>query len=271
MTARFVSRARLPSEELGAPLASGTGAVDPPPSPFPRGTPEWISTAVQWRNYRRTVVGLGILAVGSALFWVPFLGAAATVVLVTGVVLLLLGRMEFGPAHRRCVESGGLLLLGAAAANLVVLVLYLATFLPLFTVPTDTALTASFSQILVGGIVTGALFAAGCVALPFALADRLGRGLLVIGLALQVVVSVVTFSDLAPVLPSLAGSTFNGSFGSLGLGSPAAIDFLGYQLLGLIPSAFFGVAYYRVWRRIDQGEFPPPLGAARPIVSTRSA
>ncbi len=252
-------------------MASGTGAVVPHPSPFPRGTPEWVSTAVQWRNYRRTVDGLIVVAVGSALFWVPVLGAAAAVVLATGVVLLLLGRKEFGPAHRRCVEYGGLLLLGAAVVNLVVLALFLSTFGPSFTAATDTGLTASFGQILVGGIVTGALFAAGCAALPFALADRLGRGLLVIGLALQVVVSAVTYSVLAPVLPSLASSTFNGYFGSLGLGSPAALDFLGYPLLGLIPSVFFAAAYYRAWRRTDQGEVRPPPEAARPIVWTRSA
>ncbi len=252
-------------------MAGRTDAVAPLSSPFPRGTPEWVSTALQWRNYRRTVDGLIVLAVGSALFWIPFLGAAAAVVLATGVVLLLLGRTEFGPAHRRCVEFGGLLLLGAAAANLVVLGLFLSTFLPSSTVATDAALTAGFRQILVGGIVTGALFAAGCVALPFALADRLGRGLLGVALVLQVVVSVVTFSVLAPLLPSLAPSTFNGYVGSIGLGSPAALDFLGYQLLGLLPALFFTVACYRVWRQTDREEFDPPLVAAQPIDSARSA
>lgn len=54
-------------------------------------------------------------------------------------------------------------------------------------------------------------------------------------------------------------------------GSQAALAFLGYQLLGPLPSVFLTVAYYRVWQRTDHREIPLPFGATQPIPSTRSA
>ena len=185
--------------------APGPSPAGPPVSGATRGTAARVPGAAPRGDY--TEQALLWMALGFGLGWIPVAGEVGGLLLLGGVVLLFLGRKEYGPAHRRFVDVGiGALVVGEGGAFVANLAFQSALFqdvsgtgqVGLGTTDPWIALGAGFSV----------LTALASVLLIYRIAERPARGVLwtALGLAAAIAAAraVLTALNVAQIVGSLA-------------------------------------------------------------------
>jgi len=282
----------LPTSSIPASILSTPATVQPqasPPTVPPQYTYAHTSTDTlrEWADVKRrkdtgsTKNGLVILAIGFAVstigvvasYFTTLLGPVALILgFVSGIaglaslvggLLVVLGRQSFGPKHsRNAIISVVLFITSIILSVIGGLIFTFSVVLAVFNAAsnassvTSASITNAFNIFLVTIIVGAVLSGMASVFLTYALQQSTGRIILwaayISSLALTIMNSIVTFQGIAEAInEAFANGRYN----------PAPLQGLQsqqnpLQLLTIIPTLVFALAFYMVWDRIVKGELP---------------
>lgn len=234
------------------PPASGGPAFPSPSSP-----PEY--SYEQRRGIDRTKTGVALLAVGSALGWIPVISLLGGLLALVGAILVIMGREAFGPAHSRNVAIAivlyliGLFGVFILAAGLVGQI-EAAVALPAPQV--EGGMVDAFNTFLVGGIVVGIFSGLAVVLFLYALLDSVGKVLIWASFFASFGLLLFVWAVIIGQVGSATSAAFASSPPDLGplLALDAQINAL--RLLDILPDLLMAAAAYVAWSRIDQGKIP---------------
>lgn len=200
----------------------------------------------------RTITGLMLLVVGFFLAWIPFVSILGGLISLIGIIILILGRQGFGEPHRRYVVIGGLLFLLTIIASIALVIGFIIALLGQVslspsgtTVLNQSGLRADLYALFIGAAVVGIIAGLSEVVMVYALSDHTTRILLWVGFVTSVALSLLTLVILFPqvataVTQATSGTTFHaGPIDSLETES----DLLGATKV--LPSLLFAWAYIR--------------------------
>ncbi len=239
----------------------------PYPTPYPSPPAYQAMVAAQETKKRVdwTKIGLLLLFIGILMGWVPYIGFVGLLLIVIGGFFVIFGRKPFGPLHSRYVMVSLFLVIAAIVAEIALSVILFALFIGQFASggpPDPSAVLQAFGGFvdayLIGTAVASSVVALAALLLTYSLQQRLGRYFLWAGLVANVAVQVVRFF----VIRALFATLLSGGFPPTPV-NPFALSLLSSQaiavtLLGGIPAALNGAAYYLVWSRVNHGEIPVP-------------
>jgi len=198
------------------------------------------------------------MVIAFALAWIPFVDIVGGILALVGLIYLWNGRPELGPVHSGEVKVGVLLLVVAIVLGIAGAIVFVAaTFSFNVTLngtqpavthpPVSLALEAAVAVIL----TVAAALAAGCwVKLPYSLADPTARKLLLVGGVLEVAFAALYSVSEVQALAAVE-SVFSTGASSGPLPSPLLVG-----LLLAVPDLVFLVAYFRIRKRLLDGDFP---------------
>ena len=218
--------------------------------------------------------GLLILAIGYVLsasilvlaYFAPILaglvGLAGLASLI-GALLVVLGRHSFGPKHSRNVILSVVLFIASIVITVIgtftfTFSVLLATFNAASgsTSVTPASITNAFNILLITLVIGTVLSGLAALFLTYALQQTTGRILLLGGyissMALMILNSIGTLQGLAEAMnEAFANGRYN----------PAPLQALQsqrnpIQLLAVLPTLAFALAFYLAWSRINRGELP---------------
>ena len=211
-----------------------------------------------------TKSGLGFMAVGLILLWIPLLSWFGLFFAFLGVAFLWFGRRAFNDAYRRGVNRGCALIATGLAIQLAFAILLYVWIDLAAAAPGQTvagllgAFRADLTTYVVASYVSAVVLALGVALVPYARADNISRELLWGGLGFTIVLSGLAlnfaYGDVLAAVAA-AGASYPANTGPL-------VD-LQYQLLYLgllsaVPDLLFAWAYLRVRSR----QFPRPTARA---------
>ncbi len=184
----------------------------------------------------RTNTGLLLIAIGFFIGWVPFVGIVGGIIELIGAILVILGRMAFGPRHARNVIWS--IIIWVIGIVVGVVAVFVAIFMAIANrgggAP-PPSFANSFAGDFFGAIAVGVAIASiAYILFIYELEQTNGRILLFLGYALNLVSYLVTYL-------LLSGNTLS-VFG----------------LVALAPGVVFGIAYLLARQRIVHGEIPGP-------------
>jgi MFS family permease len=243
----------------GAPLGAAAAAA-PPAYPYsvpPGYTPYGPSVDYERnRQVDRTKTGALLLLIGTLLSWIPLIQFVGYLLIFIGVILVILGRKAFGPAHsRNVVVSIVLFIVG------ILVVIGVAVFAALSnlsgvigpggTVNVTPAFLASVANAgLLAGIVAAFILGIAELLFTYGLQAQTGRILLWAAYGANIALSVTLYLALSPL--------FNGVITAADYDS-ALLTQETYALLNVIPAMLFAGADYLAWSRINRREIPAPV------------
>ena len=208
------------------------------------------------RSRSHTRSGLGFVALGLILLWIPVLSWFGIFFSLLGVAFLWSGRRAFNEAHRRAVKWG----CAAIGAGLAI---YLGAQLVLFVwldlaigVPGQTAsglwaaFQADLTTFVIATFVASVVLALGVVIVPYARADSVSKGLLWAGLGATILLSGIALSlSYSDVIAAVAAASSSYPVNLLPIQMlNAELLFLG--LFSAVPDLLLAAAYLRVRSRL---------------------
>jgi len=225
--------------------------------------------------------GLFILAVGFAVSTVGVFSSHFTITpapfalilgLVSGIaglaslaggLMVVLGRQSFGPKHSNNAVYALVLFIVSIVLGVVGGIVFAFSVLLSFfnsgsnsSSITSNSVTNAFYILLITIIISATLSGLATLFLTYALQQQTGHILLwaayISSIALTIVNSIITFQGIAGAI--------NEAFANGGY-NPAPLQALQFQqnpiqLLAIIPTLLFAVAFYMAWTRIVKGELP---------------
>ncbi len=234
------------------------------PSPSATETAAWVAGRTPTEQERRigwTRTGLGLLILAILLQWIPVIEFLGLMLGALGIVDLLRGCGAFGQRHR--------LLLGAA------MILFVSAEVTAFGLDNEftywlsvarygsggaaagAVALASYAGLAEGSAVIAIVVAVSYALLVFDLEDRRGRGLLLVGVASQAVVSVVVCAAvLLPFIQRTVPPAFATSPPDAAALATADAEIRGFsplRLLDALAAMVFAWAYLRAYRRVNRG------------------
>jgi MFS family permease len=255
-----------------APGAGPAPTAYPPAAPYPMGAPPmWDAERTKQRD--RTKTGLLLLMLGILLSWLPVANLFGYLMILIGVILAILGRKAFGPAHsRNVVLAIGLFLIGIIVGIVGVVIAVVSGLNPAwFDNPPPEAeiapvLRTAFRNAATIAIVSGFISGLASVLFTYALQKPIGHLLLWLGYAAAIAVGIVSLLVLLPALDVVAEElaseiVMEGSLDPNRIAAAFSGETGSVSLLNGIPSALFAGATYLAWSRVNRGEIPAPPAA----------
>ncbi len=199
------------------------------------------------------IIGVIIAALVASFFW--------AFVLLTGAVLIILGRGAFDKKHQSyAVWSVLLYIVGLSVAGVSGLWFGISSFLILNSAPSSSAaveaLSSAYYLFLIGIFAAEAIATSCYVLLTYALQNPFGRRLLLVAYAVGLGLDALLYSLTVSRVGEVAQEAFSSRrFDPASLANlPLQAEGLG--LLRLIPALFYASAYYLVWSSIRTGKIP---------------
>jgi hypothetical protein len=211
-------------------------------------------------NSTRTKNGLLLLIGALFLGPLPYLMYIGVILGIIGIILVIISRDSFGRSHSSYVLLSVVVYCVGLIIAFIVGALFTASIISAASTASQVAiqqgLISAFNDLVVGVLLSGAVLGIAYVIFPYALQNRTGRILLYIAFATQLAVSILVVNILIVQVTGAVNQSFsNGTFNPSPLRSlQGQQQFL--QLLGLIPSAIYAIAYYNAYSRINKGEVP---------------
>ncbi len=242
-----------------APAGATAPYGTPPPAyvPYP--------TAVDYERTKRvdrTKTGVLLLLIGSLLTAVPVISAVGLLLIFVGVILVILGRKAFGPAHSRNILVSIILFVVGILVVIVVAVVGALASIGSVIGPGGTVnitpafLAATASSALLGGIASAIIIGFAEVLFTYALQAQNGRILLWAAYGANIALAIALYLILSPLyLAVVTQADFN------------AVSSMQttYSLLSAIPALLFAGADYLAWSRINRREIPAPSPTLTPM------
>ncbi len=247
-----------------APPQSAAPAGEPTGSGFPRIEPVAPSELdyETRRGIDRTKTGVALLAIGSALGWIPVISLLGGFLVLVGAVLVILGREAFGASHSRNVVLALVLYLIGLFGVFILAASFAGSLEAAVALPASEvagAVSQAFDSFLIGGIIVGLFSGFAVVLFLYSLLDTPGK-ILIWGSFFA------AFGILILVWAVISGEVTNAIEASLATTPPDAGPLLaldaqlnGLKLLNVIPDLLLAGAAYVAWSRIDQGKIPAGL------------
>ncbi len=263
----------LKKDDAACPECGTPRALAPVPTPAVAGaeggtadrltaTPPLLEPAIDYvteREISRTKTGVGLLAVGAALGWIPVIGFLGGLLSLVGAILVILGRDAFGEKHARnvgiaialfvigliggIVLAGGILTSVAQAANLP-------------PAQAEPAIVSAFDTLLAGAVVLSILTGPASVLFLWELLGVPGKALILLSYAVGVVVALwvylVITGQVAAALSSAFAVTPPDSAPLLALDA----QMNGLKLVNAIPALLAAGAAGMAWSRVASGVVP---------------
>lgn len=200
-----------------------------------------------------TITGLLLLAIGTAIAWVPIVKYLGLILNFVGVILIFLNRKEFNSRHSTYVVLS--------------IVIYVTSFITVFYSSSTTTVVGSYyssglaqKETLIMNQLKGEIIAAvlsaiiGSIAYFFitiALQDALGKLLLACGLISSFIIELLMGSILYDSISTIVNNAFSGvTYNSAPIKS-LINNLTVLSLLGIIPDILFAVAYLRLRSVLD--------------------
>ena len=228
-------------------------------SPEPPAPPLRDETAIT-----HTKTGLTLLVLAVLLQWIPVIQYLGLVLGAVGAILMALGRRPFGDRHAWLTQGSVLLYLIAFVGELVVVASFANSVAALgSTLSPSVAGTFldDWHGLEEAAVVAVVLTSVSYALIAFELEDTTGRLLLVVGIALQVVISVALLvTVLDPILTQAVTRAFASNPPDVSVleAADAQINGLsGLKMLNAIPAVLFAAGYAWAWRRVARGVIPP--------------
>lgn len=237
------------------PPSDQTGPAYPPAEDEPERSYE-VRRAID-----RTKTGIVLLAIGAAMGWIPVISLLASLLILIGAFLVILGRQPFGATHERNVAfaivlyiiglMGGIGLAGTVTSQIILAVANLPA------AQLAGAVVDAFNTLLIGGIVVVLFSGLGSVLFLYALMDMRGKQLLWASLAASVAILFVVWAIVVGQVGAAVAASYATS-----PPDPAPITALDAQVnslkvLDLVPDVLLAAAAYVAWSRVERGEIPP--------------
>jgi hypothetical protein len=197
--------------------------------------------------------------------WIPLIKYLGLMLAAIGVFQVIRGRKAFGEWHERLVWCSIVLFVGAGLSAFAfdqafTYAIQVMGYADLGPAEPGFALT-TYESLAKASLIIACQISASFVLLAYGLEDRVGRQLLLAGLALQIAVSVAVFVFiLAPYLAQVVPPAFASDPPNANAMQAAAAEITGFSPLRLfdaLPAILFAWAYDRAHRRIARGEIPP--------------
>ncbi len=251
-TPRALAPATAPAAAGAEGGAGGTlTATAPPLEP----TIDYVTE----RDISRTKTGVGLLAVGAALGWIPVIGFLGGLLSLVGAILVILGREAFGEKHARTVGIaialfvigliGGIFLAGGILGS----VSQAANLPPALAEP---AIVSAFDTLLAGAVVLSILTGPASVLFLWELLSVPGKALILLSYAVGVLVALwvylVITGQVAAALSSAFAVTPPDSAPILALDA----QMNGLKLIDAVPALLAAGAAGMAWARIASGAVP---------------
>lgn len=198
------------------------------------------------------------MLIGTLLSWIPIISFVGFLLIFVGVILVILGRKAFGPAHSRNVVLSIVLFIVGIVVVIAVAVYVAVSSIsgvigPGGTVNITPAFLASVASAgLVGGILSAIIIGIAELLFTYGLQAQTGRVILWAAYGANIALSIALFVILSP----LYGAVVTSADYDTVLGTQQA-----YALLSVIPSLLFAAADYLAWSRINRREIPAPAPA----------
>ncbi|MCI4372659.1 MAG: hypothetical protein L3K02_03330 [Thermoplasmata archaeon] len=202
------------------------------------------------------------MIIAFSLLWVPYISGIGGLLALIGVVFLWLGRHGFTSVHRTNVNLGaGCVVLGILI-GIGVGIWFVSAILSAGTMPQQSLnaigplLQSDLGILFLVGVVAGALSAFAYTILPFALADRQSRVLLIAGGILTVLVLAVQFSILFPQISNAVSQATSGGMINTGPVTSLQTESSLIATSQILPDIMFAWAYFRIRTRMFPRELP---------------
>ncbi len=211
------------------------------------------------REISRTKTGVGLLAVGAALGWIPVIGYLGGLLSLAGAILVILGREAFGDKHGRNVGIaialfvvgliGGVVLAGGILTSVTQ-----AANLP--PAEAEPVVVSAFDTLLAGAVVLSILTGPASVLFLWELLGVPGKVLILLsyvaGILIALWVYLVITGQVAAALSSAFAVTPPDTAPLLALDA----QMNGLRLLDAIPSLLAAGAAGMAWSRVASGVIP---------------
>jgi MFS family permease len=247
----------------GAPLGVLPGGAAPgtPPPAAPYGVPPAYApygTPVNYEGTKqvdRTKTGVFLLLIGTLLTWIPVIGFVGYVLVFVGVILVILGRKAFGPAHSRNVILSVVLFIVGIFVVIAIAVYAAVSNItgvigPNGTVNITPAFLASVANAgLLGSIAAAFILGIAELLFTYGLQAQTGRILLWAAYGAQVALSIALYLVLSPMY---SGVVTQADYNAVQTTQEI------YGVVSVISAALFAAADYLAWSRINRREIPAP-------------
>ncbi len=246
-TARFCNTCGTSLVNLPAAALPPTGYVPPPAQQYyPYQYPATYWEVARTNKINNTLTGMLMLVIAALIAWIPFAGFIGGIVGLIGGVLVYVGRDPFGADHVRNVTLA-----------LIFFVVGITVTIFGFFYALAYGISSGLGGSVVGlfGIVFligGAIFGLSEVLLTFSLQRSNGHTLLWTAYGISIFLGLVNIF----LIPFGSGGFWTIYFGT-GV-------FAFTALLGAIPAALYGTAFYLARERIVRHEIPPPMKQQEP-------
>ena len=226
------------------PTPPVVGQAPPPPQPYYQyqyPTNYW--EVVRSGKINNSQTGLLLLVIGVLIAWIPFAGFIGAIVGFIGAILVLIGRDPFGPDHVRNTTLAIIFFVVGIAVTIFGFFYSIIYYAQYGAGGSPFSALGPFSIILVIG---GAIFGLSEVLLTYSLQRSKGHTLLWTAYGVSIAIGLVNILE-APL--------GNGIFSTLYSGTTVLFT----SLLGAIPAAMNGTAFYLARERIVRHEIPQPM------------
>jgi len=240
----------------GNPLAATATPKQPAPQPgyaypiaqpyYPYQYPQSYWEVARSNKINNTLSGLLLLVIGVLIAWIPFAGFIGAIVGFIGGILILVGREPFGADHVRTTTLA--LIFFVVSIAVTVFGFFYAVIYGISNALQGGSPSSIISLVAVVFIIGGAIFGIAEVLLTYSLQKSPGHMLLWTAYGISVAIGIINALIINPY-------NSNGFFNIYSGTGPALFT----AILGAIPAAIYGTAFYLARERIVRHEIPLPM------------
>jgi len=202
----------------------------------------------------RSKSGLGLIFLGLILEPIPKFPYLGLLAIVTGAILVFLGRRNFNARHQRYVTWAFILTIGGLAseyAGSFILGVLFALSLAAGGDPANS-LSSLFVTLYVLLIIIGAVIGLGLLLFTYDLQNATGRIVLWVAYSLSVGISIIVAAVVYVQVQELSAEVVSQAGQATDAAALLDYQFASWRLLQLIPAIFYTIAYYRIRSELEK-------------------
>ncbi|MHB8360475.1 MAG: hypothetical protein ACYDDC_01565, partial [Thermoplasmataceae archaeon] len=193
------------------------------------------------------------LTIGTAISWIPIIEYLGIFINFIGLIYLFIGRKNCLPSHETyLILSILLLILGEIIGIFVANSFFSQNYSSFSSIQSLKAtITSDFTSSIYSAFAGELIIAIAFVLITFALQDRNGRFILLIGFLTNIIVNVIIADLFVSTMSQAISQAFSGNtFNDAPLKNTQGI-LTAYTLLEAIPLIIYAIAYYRLYKMLD--------------------
>ncbi|MHB8372572.1 MAG: hypothetical protein ACYDAO_06385 [Thermoplasmataceae archaeon] len=203
----------------------------------------------------KTVTGLLLLAIGTAISWIPFIEYLGILLNLIGVIFIYMGRQNFSSSHSTFVILSIIVYLIGAVFTFVValsLVSQIVSSSVLSPQVTKGAITSDITTFIYAEIVGVIIMSMAFFLITFALQDKVGKFLLVLSVVVYIFVEIIIAGILVSQISQAISQAFSGStYNKVPIANLEG-NLTSYSLLAAVPMLIYAISYFRLYMQLKE-------------------